>query len=95
MRNKSVTFLTGLVDKKIIKIIVLFVSSEREFFHINSVSQKTHVPLASCFRIIKQLHKEGIITAKTIGKLRIYTLADTEKALFFKSMIGGKNTTNR
>ena len=71
--------LDGLIDKKVEKILKLFFENKTELFHINSVSKRSGVPLATAFRIIKKLADLEIITAVEVGKFKIYKLNVDEK----------------
>ncbi len=71
--------LSGLIDKKVEKILKLFFENKKELFHINSVSKRSNVPLATTFRIIKRLVNLEIITAVEVGKFKIYKLNANEK----------------
>lgn len=71
--------LEGLIDKKVERVLRLFLENKTELFHINSVSKRSGVPLATAFRIIRKLADLEIIAAVEVGKFRIYRLNATEK----------------
>ncbi|MBN2422095.1 helix-turn-helix domain-containing protein [Candidatus Woesearchaeota archaeon] len=80
-------YFNGLIDKKTLAVINLFLVKGEEMFHINKVAEQTGVPLATTFRIINQLAELEIIEKKTIGKFSIYTLAKNRKTGFLKRII--------
>lgn len=71
--------LDGLIDKKVERILKLFFENKKELFHINSVSKRSNVPLATAFRTIKKLVDLEIINAVEVGKFKIYKLNICEK----------------
>jgi len=71
--------LSGLIDENTLKVLSLFLKKPDEFFHINGVSSKTKVPLATTFRIMKNLTKNNIISYKEISKFKVYHLAKNNK----------------
>jgi len=71
--------LSGLVDKKILSILNVFLENPDRFYHINKVAEESKVPLATTFRIMKTLLGEDIITVQTISKFKIYKLADNKR----------------
>jgi len=73
------SLLEGLLDKKIEKILLLFLKNNSELFHLNKISNLTKVPLASTFRIINKLTKLNIIQTIKIGKIKLYKLNKNKK----------------
>jgi hypothetical protein len=69
----------GLIDKKIMKVLGLFLSDPEGYYHINKVSKESKVPLATSFRIINLLSENNLITPINISKFKIYKLANNEK----------------
>ncbi|MBN1503281.1 helix-turn-helix domain-containing protein [Candidatus Woesearchaeota archaeon] len=69
----------GIIEAKTLAILRLFLDSSDEYFHINLVSQKTKVPLATAFRIIKKLEQHDFIEHKIISKFKIYRLKPNKK----------------
>ncbi len=66
------SLLEGLIDKKIEKILLLFLKNKKELFHLNKISNITKVPLASTFRIMNKLKKLSLIETINIGKIKVY-----------------------
>ncbi|MBT3464828.1 helix-turn-helix domain-containing protein [archaeon] len=81
------THFDGLVDKKTLKVLKVFLNNEKEYYHITQISKLTKVPLATTFRIIHSLHKNLFLEQKTISKLKIYKLKQNRKTKFFKKNI--------
>lgn len=71
--------LDGLIDKKIKKILDVFIKNEKELFHIQKISELSDVPISSSFRLIKRLMSLGFITSIEIGKFKVYKLAENKK----------------
>jgi Mn-dependent DtxR family transcriptional regulator len=61
-----------IVDKKLLKIIKLFLNKNKELFHLQKISQEAKVPLGTTFRLIKKLSKTGLIKTQTVGKTKLY-----------------------
>lgn len=75
----AISMVEGLIDKKIVKILRLFFENKGELFHINMISKKSKVPLATTFRIIKKLVDLDTITTIEIGKFKVYKLNANKK----------------
>ncbi len=73
------SLLEGIVDAKLLKILMLFLKNPNELYHINKVSRMTGVPVATAFRMMKTLHKEGFIEATQISKFKIYRMAENSR----------------
>lgn len=68
-----------LIDEKIIKILDLLLKNKKELFHLSKISNKTKIPVSSTFRIINQLISINVIDVITVGKTKIYRIADNNK----------------
>ena len=68
-----------LIDPKVLKILDVFVKNKNEHFHLNKLSKSSGVPLATTFRIVKQLLSLDVIEQVSIHKFKIYKLAVNEK----------------
>lgn len=69
----------GLVDDKTIRVLSVFLNNPSELYHINKVSEKSKVPLATTFRIMNSLLELKILQVKKISKFKIYQLAKNKK----------------
>ena len=78
---------SGLVDKKVLRVLAVFLNNPRELFHINKVSKKAKVPLATTFRIINNLVSFNILSVQKISKFKIYKLADNNKTKKLRRLI--------
>lgn len=78
---------SGLVDDKTLRVLRVFLNNPDEFFHINKVSQKSKVPLATTFRIMKNLLELDILSVQKISKFKIYKLADNKKTKRLKVLL--------
>jgi predicted transcriptional regulator len=73
------TLLEGIIDRKIEKILQLFLENNDELFHINKVSSKSNVPVSTAFRIVKKLAKIGVLSTVNIGKFKVYKLTKDKR----------------
>ncbi|MFH0874695.1 MAG: hypothetical protein V1859_02070 [archaeon] len=81
------SYFEGLIDKKTLSVMKVFIENPDTFFHINKVSSCSKVPVATSFRIINNLSKTNFLEKIIVGKFAIYCLSKSEKAMFFKKML--------
>lgn len=84
------SIIKGLIDKKIEKILKVFLKDKNKLFHIDAVSKKSQVPLSTSFRIIKKLVKLNIIEIIPIGKLKVYRLIKNKKTRILAKLIANE-----
>ncbi|MCK4589097.1 MAG: hypothetical protein KAT77_01545 [Nanoarchaeota archaeon] len=82
--------LEGLVEPKVWRIFKSFLDDPKKIFHLNSVAQTAKVPVSSTQRIVKKLTKKGFLETMSVGKLKLYKLADNQKTHRIKEVIYGK-----
>lgn len=80
-------FLSGLIDNKTEKVLIVFLKNPNEFYHINKVSNDSKISLATTFRIINKLVKNDFLDVKKISKFKIYKLKDNEKTKQLKRLL--------
>jgi len=85
MDNSAV--LKDLIDQKVERILKTLFENKDELFHINKLSEKSNVPLATTFRIIKRLSSLNIVTSIKIKKFKIYKLNLNKKTKLLMSLI--------
>ena len=68
-----------LIDKKIVRILDLFLKNKNQLFHLNKISEDAKVPIGTTFRLVGKLVSLGILDVVVVGKLKIYKIADNEK----------------
>ena len=68
-----------LIDKKIVRILDLFLKNKSQLFHLNKISEDAKVPLGTTFRLVGKLVSLEILDVVVVGKLKIYKIADNEK----------------
>ena len=68
-----------LVDAKVLKIIRLFIQNKEQEYHLHKISTDANVPVATVFRIVQKLVKLKLVEPITIGKMKIYRLANNSK----------------
>ncbi|MFC1800425.1 helix-turn-helix domain-containing protein [Nanoarchaeota archaeon] len=79
--------LEQLFDGKILSILRVFYRDPGQQLYLREISKKTHVPVASTFRIIQKLVKLNIITQHVIKKFKLYNLGDNESTRFLGQLI--------
>ena len=79
--------LKGLVDDKLLRILILFINNPDELYHINKVAKNANVPLTTTFRLIKDLLDNNIIEAIKISKFKVYKLSKNQKTKSLKKLI--------
>jgi len=86
--------ISGLIDRKIVKIITILINKPEEHFHIQKLSAASKVPLSSTFRIVNKLAQLNIVKITTIGKFKIYKIKK-DQISELKTIIGGKKWTGK
>jgi hypothetical protein len=72
--------LSELFDKKILKVLNLFLENKAREFHLREVAKESKVPLASAFRIVSKLIGMGVVEQIVIKKFKLLKWADNEKS---------------
>lgn len=73
------SILEGIVDKKIIGILNVFIKNKNELFHLQKVSELSKVPLATSFRLMRRLVSLQLVKIIRINKFKVYKLAENKK----------------
>lgn len=60
------------IDKKLLKLIRLFLKRQDELFSLYVISQETKVSIGSTFRLIKNLVDSGLVSIIKVGKTKLY-----------------------
>lgn len=68
-----------LIDPKIMRVISLLIGAKKKYFHLQSISQKTGVPISTTFRITNKLVRLGFIEKTYIGNFKVYRIARNQK----------------
>lgn len=76
------TVVETLFDKKLIKILRLFVNNPDKEYYLREISRVTKVPLASTHRIIKQIKELDLINEKKDKYLKTYSAIPKNLDLF-------------
>jgi len=71
--------LEGLVDKKIMRILKVFIKNKNELFHLQKVSELSNVSLATSFRLMRRLVSLGFVKVIRVGKFKVYKFAENKK----------------
>lgn len=77
--------LAQLVDSKKARVLEVILHSNEEMF-LKEISQKSQVPMASTFRILRELVAAGILTKRQWKTSKVYSCAHTEKTEFLKEL---------
>lgn len=72
--------LSELFDRKIIKVLNIFLENKDKEFHLREVAKESKVPLASAFRIVSKLIELGLVEQIVIRKFKLLKWADNEKS---------------
>lgn len=65
---------TQLVDPKVWRVISTFNNNPQKEFHLQELSFKSKVPLASTFRIVHKLMKIRVLEVVAHNKMKMYRL---------------------
>lgn len=79
--------LEGLLNKKKLSILQLFLRKPKEQFYLKEISKQTKVPLATVYRIINQFSDMRIVDVIKLKNFKVYTLANNELIKFISSFI--------
>ncbi len=60
------------IDKKLLKLIRLFLKRDEELFSLNVISHETKVPIGSVFRLMKKIVDSGLVDIILVGKTKLY-----------------------
>jgi len=69
----------SLIDKKVLKILEVFLKNKGKLYHLNKLSKDSGVPLASSFRIVSRLVALKIVSVAIVGKIKIYSVEDNKE----------------
>ena len=64
--------LRSVIDKKLLKLIEIFLEKDDELFHLQKINKESTVPLGTCFRLIKILTSSELVDTINVGKLKLY-----------------------
>ncbi len=68
-----------LIDPKTLKILKVLSQNSSQHFNIQKLSYDSKVPIATTFRIVKKLLKEGVVGQIMIHKTKLYKLKNTKE----------------
>ena len=75
----DIDILKQLFDKKILRIIDVFLQNKDKQFYLRELSREASVSPATTYRIIGKLVKAGIIEEIKISKFKVYKIIISEK----------------
>ena len=75
----DIDVLKQLFDKKILRIIHVFLQNKNKQFYLRELSRAANVSPATTYRIIGKLVKAGIIEEIKISKFKVYKIIINEK----------------
>jgi ACT domain-containing protein len=79
-------------DKKTLAILKLFLFDSTDRFYLREISKKSKVPVATTFRIVKQLKALGIVDEHIIKKTKLYALSKNKNTQVLASLLEEKKT---
>ena len=79
--------LERLADKRAITILKVFATKPDGKFTMAEIQKKTKLPVATTFRQLKELSKEGFLNEETVKHLHIYSLGKGEHAQTMASLL--------
>jgi len=87
MEIDNIKLLEELFDKKVLKILKLFLSEKNNEFYLREISKLSKVPVASTYRIINRLTGLNLIAEKKIKKFKLYKLNRNNNVEFLESFL--------
>ena len=81
--------LQSLIDAKKIAIVELLLNAREEMF-LQEISQKSKVPMASAFRILQGLVREGLLHKRKWKTSTIYSCVQNEKRDVLKELFSNE-----
>lgn len=88
----DIDILKQLFDKKILRIIDVFLQNKNKQFYLRELSRIANVSPATTYRIIGKLVKAGIIEEIKISKFKVYKIIINEKTKGLSKLL--KKETN-
>tara|TARA_Y100000310_G_scaffold258947_1_gene267501 strand:- start:544 stop:1083 length:540 start_codon:yes stop_codon:yes gene_type:complete len=87
MEIDNIKLLEELFDKKVLKVLKLFLADKDNEFYLREVAKLSKVPVASTYRIITRLTALDIIDEKKIKKFKLYKINQNKNTEFLESFI--------
>jgi len=79
-------------DKKTLAILKLFLFDNTDRFYLREISKKSKVPVATTFRIVKQLKALGVVDEHIIKKTKLYAVSKNKNTQLLASLLEEKRT---
>ncbi len=76
-----------LFDKKIIRVISVFVKNKKKQFYLREISRLSNVSPATTYRILKKLLNAKVIREIRIGKFKAYEIIDDQRLKALEGLI--------
>ncbi|MDP7141653.1 MAG: hypothetical protein QF362_03000 [Candidatus Woesearchaeota archaeon] len=87
MEIDNIKLLEELFDKKVLKVLKLFLADKGNEFYLREIAKLSKVPVASTYRIITKLIALNIIDEKKIKKFKLYKIKQNKSTEFLESFI--------
>lgn len=68
-----------LLDKKLFRLLRVFLESKQAEFHLHELAGKANVPISTTFCLVHRLVKQSIIVPQLHGKMKFYHLAEKKR----------------
>lgn len=84
--------LDNLLDKKLLKILRMFVDNPDQQFYLRELAKKTRIPTTSTLRILRRLQQLDIVAEIRIKQIKLYQLKIGKNAEFLTEVISTKRS---
>lgn len=78
----KIDLIKGLLDSKKLRILEVLFNATEEMY-LGEIAKASKVPVATAFRITNNLVELGLVKVNQIKKLKLYSVAQNEKTLFW------------
>ena len=83
----TVNLLEGLFDRKILKVLKLFLQNKDKQYYLREISKQLRIPVATVFRIVRRLLELDVIREVKIKKFKLYECQENKNTAFLESFI--------
>ncbi|NQV08241.1 hypothetical protein HQ529_00125 [Candidatus Woesearchaeota archaeon] len=84
---ETIEILDQLFDKKILKVLKLFIVDKEKEFYLREIAKETRVSVATCFRIVNKLVELEVIKQIKIKKFKLYKFNDNDITKFLETFL--------
>jgi len=84
--------LSKLFDKKKLALIKLFLNNPENEYYLREAAKQARQSPATTLRIFDLFEKNNLLTVTKIKKMKLYRLADSKEARFFKELLSPRKS---